>query len=66
MTTDTLIILSGALVALLPFLGFPTSWDTVIFFLLGIFVVSLGIVVRRRKKPTAQLPLPNLDDIRSE
>jgi len=63
MTTDTLIILSGALVALLPFLGFPTSWDTVLFFLLGIFVIGLGIVVRRRKKP-AQLSLP--DTIRSE
>lgn len=48
MTLDGLIMLSGAFVALLPFLGFPLSWDTVLFFLAGIFIVSLGIVVRRR------------------
>ncbi len=48
MTLDTLIMFSGALVALLSFLGFPNSWDTVIFALLGVFIVILGIVVRRR------------------
>ncbi len=48
MTLDTLIMLAGALVALLPFLGFPSSWDTVIFFILGVIVIGLGIAVRRR------------------
>lgn len=48
MTLDTLIMLSGALVAVLPFLGFPNSWDNVIFFLAGVFVIALGITVRRR------------------
>lgn len=48
MTLDTLIMFSGALVAALPFLGFPSSWDNVIFFLAGVFVIALGIVVRRR------------------
>ncbi len=48
MTLDSLIILSGALVAILPFLGFPNTWDTVIFVALGVLVVVLGIVVRRR------------------
>lgn len=48
MTVDTMIMLSGALVAVLPFLGFPNSWDNVLYFLAGIFVISLGIVVRRR------------------
>lgn len=48
MTLDALIIFSGAAVAVLPFLGFPNSWDSVIFLLLGILIVSLGIVVRRR------------------
>ncbi len=48
MTLDSLIILSGALVAILPFLGFPNTWDSVIFVVLGVLVVSLGIVVRRR------------------
>lgn len=48
MTLDSLIILSGALVAILPFLGFPNTWDAVIFVALGALVVALGIVVRRR------------------
>jgi len=48
MTLDTLIMLAGALVALLPFLGFPNRWDNVLLFLAGTFVVALGIIVRRR------------------
>jgi len=48
MSVDTLLIFSGVFVAILPFLGFPNSWDRVIFLFLGIFVVALGIVVRRR------------------
>jgi hypothetical protein len=48
MTLDSLIILCGALVALLPFLGFPNSWDRVFLLILGICVVGLGIVLRRR------------------
>ena len=41
-------MLAGALVAVMPFLGFPASFDTVIFFVLGVVVISLGIIVRRR------------------
>jgi CBS domain containing-hemolysin-like protein len=48
MTLDSLIMLCGALVAILPFLGFPNSWDTVIFVVLGVMIITLGIVVRRR------------------
>lgn len=48
MTVDTLILLCGVLVAIMPFLGFPNSWDTVIFFVLGLCIIALGIVVRRR------------------
>jgi hypothetical protein len=48
MTLDTLIMMFGALVAILPFLGFPNSWDTVMFVILGACIVALGIVVRRR------------------
>lgn len=48
MTVDTLLMLAGTFVALLPFLGFPQSWDKMIFLFLGILVVALGIVVRRR------------------
>ncbi|OGG59968.1 hypothetical protein A3C86_00990 [Candidatus Kaiserbacteria bacterium RIFCSPHIGHO2_02_FULL_49_16] len=49
MSLDSLIMLSGAFVALLPFLGFPNSWDNVLLFLAGIFVIALGIIVRRRE-----------------
>ncbi len=48
MTLDALIMLAGAIVAVLPFLGFPNSWDTVLLFLLGVSIVGLGIVVHRR------------------
>jgi VIT1/CCC1 family predicted Fe2+/Mn2+ transporter len=49
MTLDALIMLTGAFVAILPFLGFPNSLDNALFFLAGIFVISLGIIVRRRE-----------------
>lgn len=48
MTLDALIMLLGALVAALPFLGFPNSWDTVLLFLAGVFIIVLGIIVRQR------------------
>ena len=48
MTLDTLIMFVGAFVATLPFLGLPNSWDSALFFVAGVFVIALGIVVRRR------------------
>ena len=54
MTLDTLIILGGAFVAILPFLGFPSSWDSALLFLAGIFVMSLGITLRRRRSGGAR------------
>ena len=48
MTLDALIILLGAFVALLPFLGFPNSWDDMLLLCAGILIVILGIIVRRR------------------
>ncbi|MBV9159672.1 MAG: hypothetical protein JO019_03715 [Candidatus Kaiserbacteria bacterium] len=62
MTLDTLIILAGVLTATLPFLGFPHSWDTVFFFLLGVFVIALGIVVRRRRKDLSPRRDPLLEE----
>lgn len=53
MTLDTIIMLAGALVALLPFLGFPEGWDKVLFFLLGALVIGLGVAVRRRSRSTS-------------
>ena len=50
MSLDALIMLAGFLVAVIPFLGFPVSWHEWMFFILGIFVIALGIAVRRRGK----------------
>jgi hypothetical protein len=56
MTLDTMIMLAGALTAVLPFLGFPNSWDNVLFFLTGVFVIALGIMVRRRGDRPVERP----------
>ncbi len=45
---------AGAAVAILPYLGFPNSWDSVFFLLLGVFVIALGIVVRRSGSGSAR------------
>lgn len=47
MTLDSVIMLVGAVIAVLPFLGFPQRWDSVLYFLLGMIVIGLGIAVRR-------------------
>jgi len=47
MTLDALIMGAGAFVAVLSFLGFPGSWDRALFLIAGIFIVGLGIAVRR-------------------
>ena len=56
MTLDALIIFAGSFVAVLPFLGFPSSWDRVLFLLAGIFVIGLGIALRRRGYPEKKEP----------
>ena len=48
MTLDTLIMLMGVLMILVPHMGFPSSWDRALYLILGIVVVALGILVRRR------------------
>jgi hypothetical protein len=48
MTIDGLIMFAGAFIAVLPFLGFPIKWDSILMVAAGIIVISLGIIVRRR------------------
>ena len=48
MTLDAVIMLVGALVAIFPHLGFPNEWDSFFYFLFGVFIIGLGIAVRRR------------------
>ena len=56
MSIDALIMFTGAFVAILPFLGFPNRWDTVLLFLAGVLMIALGIVVRRRLGRSAKSP----------
>ncbi len=55
MSLDALIMLVGALVALMPFLGFTVDTQMLIFFVLGIVVIGLGIAVRRRGERPQQV-----------
>ncbi len=48
MTIDALIMISGVLVAILPFLGFPIQWDNIILVVLGLLITTFGIIIRRR------------------
>lgn len=48
MSIDTLIVFSGIAVTLIPFLGFPLKIDNVLLVVLGVMVIMLGIIVRRR------------------
>ena len=48
MTLDTLIMLLGVFVAVLPFLGVPNNWDSVLLLIAGVIIIMLGITVRRR------------------
>jgi len=48
MTIDGLIMFAGAFVAVLPFLGFPIKWDSILMVAVGIVIITLGIIVRRR------------------
>lgn len=57
MSIDTLIMLLGVLTVMLPYLGFPSSWDRLLYVLIGLGVITLGVVVRRRSgghKPSGQ------------
>ena len=48
MSLDALIMALGAFVLILPELGLPTSWKTVLFTVAGACIIGLGIAVRRR------------------
>ena len=48
MTLDTVIMLFGAIVAVLPFLQFPQDWTDFFVFIAGVIIIGLGIAVRRR------------------
>jgi len=47
MSKDLIIIFLGAWVVLVPFLGFPSKWDTVIFVVSGLLIISLMFMLRK-------------------
>jgi hypothetical protein len=47
MGKELLIITLGIFVTILPFLGFPSSWDTALFVISGISIAALGTLIRR-------------------
>ena len=65
MTLDTLIMLAGAFIVLEPQLGFPTGWDNVLLFIAGVFVIALGIAVRRRGLSNKQENRPETDSVQA-
>ncbi len=48
MALNAIIMLMGMLIAIVPYLGFPVSWFRILYLVLGIIVIVLGILVRRR------------------
>lgn len=48
MTLDTILLLLGVFGIILPSLGFPSSIDDALFRIIGIAVVIVGVLLRRR------------------
>jgi hypothetical protein len=56
MGKDVYIMLLGVWVAMLPFLGFPGSWDRILLLISGVIIISVGISLRRRKSKNHNSP----------
>jgi hypothetical protein len=65
MSLDAVIMLCGALVAFLSVAGFPPSFYKPMFFILGVIVIGLGIIVRRQRgeRETAQRKRMHIQDV---
>ena len=47
MSKDTAIVVLGFFVALMPFLGFPSLWETIFFVLAGVCIAILAFLLRK-------------------
>ncbi len=63
MTLDTLIMLAGTSVVALQFLAFPRAWNTVLLVLIGVGIIVLGIIMRRRQNPILAPRIENSDSL---
>jgi len=50
MLKQRFVFIAGILVALLPYSGFPASWKTAFFVLLGLFIAFISYLFYREKK----------------
>ena len=63
MTKDVIIMALGAWVLVLPFLGFPSRFDTLLFVLSGLLIITMGVLVRREqfsRRTPPETPEPQL------
>lgn len=61
MSKSTAILLLGLLVALVPFLGIPPSWDPYLLVPAGLLIAVLGFVLRQRMADVrARRPAPDV------
>jgi hypothetical protein len=49
MSKHAYIFITGLLVAILPFLGFPRSWDNVFFAVSGVILMVIAVLLRREQ-----------------
>lgn len=52
------LMIFGVIVAALPFLGFPSSWDTVIYIVVGILIIFLSYRILPDGKPQSPDAMP--------
>ncbi|MDB5187755.1 MAG: hypothetical protein JWO50_275 [Candidatus Kaiserbacteria bacterium] len=65
MTLDALIMLTGVLTVVLPYLGFPSSWDRPLYTFFGIVFIMCGVTLRRRGHAVV-VPPPNAEFVDSQ
>jgi len=53
MHQNTPFTISGALIVLIPFLGFPNSWETFFIVILGLYIAGLSLYKSVRARYTA-------------
>jgi hypothetical protein len=50
MTKQQLILIIGIVVLLLPFIGFPSDWKSVLMFICGITLVTVYVYMRKERR----------------
>lgn len=48
------IFITGILVAIMPFLGFPSLWKSVFYVIFGLYVISISFFIKDSKRPSGK------------